>query len=483
MLSSGFNWHELYQQIYERGELFGVDSTLATNPLITTAEGVRPNTIAVGGGAFGDEGKGRIVDAVCARFSDSGQSPLIYRWNGGANAGHTVLVNGQRMALHQLPSGITAQGGVAVLGKGMVIHPGDLLAEFAAAADMITHNGCRIYVQTSAVLALDTHRAFEAALRNWEKGGSGATGRGISPAYADVLLRHPVRVRDFYAHNWREIFTRHYQLYASLINGLGADMASIAVPRLDGEPLSVGDLEMFINRLGEQRQTLAQVIGLTDNPFPEATANTPIIFEGAQAIGLDARYGVYPDITASDPTFGGIVHSTEGAILLHEIAVRAGTIKATYTSSVGARHLPTAMPEPEAHRIREDAHEYGATTLRPRDIAYIDLPCLTFFARVSGMTHIILTHLDIAYSDTPIKVCVGYADGKPYRPDQAYLNTVTPEYIELPSWNGRAIQGVQGLKKLPREAMQYIAFITQALGVAPFMATTGPDREALVSWV
>ncbi|GAB4554848.1 MAG: adenylosuccinate synthase [Anaerolineae bacterium] len=483
MFLSKPNWHGLYQQIYERGELFGVDRALANNPLIMTAEGVRPNTIAVGGGAFGDEGKGRIVDALCARFSESGLSPLIYRWNGGANAGHTVIVNGQRMALHQLPSGVAAQGSVAVLGKGMVIHPGDLLSEFAAAADLIAHNGCRVYVQTSAVLALDTHRAFEAALRNWEKGGSGATGRGISPAYADVLLRHPVRVRDFYAQNWREIFSRHYELYASLIRGLGAEMASIEVPRLDGEPFSVGDLEAFINRLGEQRQTLAQVIGLSDNPFPEATPNMPIIFEGAQAIGLDARYGVYPDITASDPTFAGIAHSTEGAILPHEIAVRAGAIKATYTSSVGARRLPTAMPEAEAHRIREDAHEYGATTLRPRDIAYIDLPCLSFFARVSAMTHVILTHLDIAYADMPIKVCVGYADDKRYRPDQAYLDTVKPEYIELPSWNGRAIQGVRKLNELPREALQYIAFITQALGVLPLMATTGPDREALISWV
>ena len=121
--------------------------------------------------------------------------------------------------------------------------------------------------------------------------------------------------------------------------------------------------------------------------------------EVAQAVGLDPRYGVYPDVTASDPTFYGIIASTEGLVKTGQIAVRLATIKATYTSSVGTRRLPTMMEPELAARIREDAHEYGATTQRPRDIAYLDLPCLRFFADVSGATHLVLTHLDIAYPE------------------------------------------------------------------------------------
>jgi adenylosuccinate synthase len=213
----------------------------------------------------------------------------------------------------------------------------------------------------------------------------------------------------------------------------------------------------------------------------------PFVFEGAQGIGLDARWGVYPDITASDPTYDGITHSTEGIIRAGEIAVRAGAIKATYTSSVGARRLPTQMPEGEAHRIREDAHEYGATTRRPRDIAYLDLPCLRFFAQVSDMNALVLTHLDIAYPDMPIRVCTHYTDASgevaPYRPDQRYLDSITPHYLDLPGWDGQAAQGVRSREALPSAALQYIAFLTQALGCTPLMATTGPQREALIDWM
>jgi adenylosuccinate synthase len=251
----------------------------------------------------------------------------------------------------------------------------------------------------------------------------------------------------------------------------------------------VGDRAAFLRRMGEQAAALRtyiepQTFALIRDTWADET--TPFVFEGAQGIGLDVRWGVYPDVTASDPTFTGIAHSTEGVVLPQQVAVRAGALKATYTSSVGARRLPTQMDEAMAHRIREDAQEYGATTRRPRDIAHIDLPCLRFFIDVSGMDHLVLTHLDIAYADTPIWVCTHYTDSHgervPYRPDQAYLNRVTPHYIELPSWDGQAVQGTRRLAELPRAAVQYIAFLTQALGVKPLMATTGPQRDAVIAW-
>ncbi len=481
---------QLYHQVYSRGELFGVDRPLPHNPLL--APGARPNSIAVAGGAFGDEGKGRIVDELCSQMTRSGAGhTVIYRWNGGANAGHTVIVDGQRIALHQLPAGTLHDGATVVLGKGMVIHPGDLITEIESIRPLLAGRSSFVLrIDAQAVLALDTHRAFESALRAWESGGKGSTGRGISPAYADVLYRHPVRAGDLITPAGKARLARHYDLYAAWMGGMGMSLAEAQVPTLQGDPIAVGSKDVFLARLVSQAEALRGYIDFAAHPLIVQTwadETIPFVFEGAQGIGLDPRWGVYPDITASDPTFDGIMHSTEGIIHARQIAVRAGALKATYTSSVGARRLPTQMPEWEAHRIREDAHEYGATTRRPRDIAYVDLPCLRFFAEVSDMNALILTHLDIAYPDGPIHVCTHYTDATgevaAYRPDQEYLNAVTPQYLDLPSWDGRAVQGVSRLDDLPTAARKYIAFLTQALGCTPLMATTGPQREALIAWM
>ncbi len=476
---------ELYQAVYRRGQLLGVDRPLPVNPLAETSAGVRPYSIAIEGGAFGDEGKGRIVDEVCAALVRAHGVVVVYRWNGGANAGHTVVVAGRTIALHQLPAGVLLEGATVVLGKGMVLHPGDLLAELEDVRALARCIPASLRLDAMAVLALDTHRALESTLRRWETGGRGATGRGISPAYADVLYRHPVRLRDLAADDWSCRLGRHYDLYLAHVGGLGGDLPSQPVPRLHGEPIPVGDKSTFLERLAAQRAALLPHIGDVYDFLRDRWQGgaVPFVFEGAQGVGLDPRFGVYPDVTASDPTFGGILHSTEGLIRPEQIAVRAAAIKATYTSSVGTRRLPTLMAGPLASRIRQDAGEYGATTRRPRDIAHIDLPCLRFFMAVSGATHLALTHLDIAYPDVPLKVCAAYAGGRDYRPDQAYLDTVTPEYLELPSWDGRAVAGARALADLPLAARQYIAFLAGALGVAPLFGTTGPQREALISWL
>ncbi len=480
---------QLWQEIYEQDRLYALDRRLPENPLIAVAAGVRKNSIAVEGGAFGDEGKGKIVDELCSQFARRFGALIVYRWNGGANAGHTIEFTGKRLALHQLPSGALTPGATVILGKGMVVHPGDVVAEIRE-VERITGQAlpARLLIDAMAVLALDTHRAFEACLKGWESGGAGATGRGISPAYADVLLRHPMRADDLKAADWQDRLGRHYDLYAALIGGLGEQLAEIQVPSLEGK-YPVGAKTTFLERLAAQRDALLPYLQDVHQMVFDAWNNSeiPFVFEGAQAVGLDPRFGVYPDVTASDPTFGGILHSTEGIVHPAQIAVKAGAIKATYTSSVGTRRLPTLMDAPLANRIREDAHEYGATTRRPRDIAHIDLPCLRFFARASGMTHLVLTHLDIAYADTPIKVCTHYTDEHgqvaPYRPDQGALNRVTPHYLELPSWDGVQVRGLKTLEELPPEAIKYVAFLSRALGVTPIFGTTGPQRDAILSWI
>lgn len=442
----------------------------------------RKNSFAFCGGAFGDEGKGRIVDEYVNNYLAKGPV-IVYRDNGGANAGHTVaLTDGTRIAMHQLPSGVFCPKATLILGKGMVIHPGDLIEEIKEVKSASGGKIARILVDKMAVLSLDTHRAFETTLKTWQEGGRGATGRGISPAYADVLLRHPLRVRDIKTFNLNKI-KKHYQLYQAFHQGLGVDMAKVQVPMLGSTGLvEVGSEAIFIKKLKKQSKLLGPYIKDISSFLKDTWNNEryTFIFEKAQAIGLDYRWGVYPDVTASDTTFSGIKSATEGIIDHTNIDIRAAVIKATYMSSVGTRILPTIMEESLAKRIREDAFEYGATTRRPRGIAYLDLPALKYYTKVGDINYHVLTHMDIVYPNIPVKVCVGYTlngINVDYRPDQEYLLKVKPIYKEFKSWDSQKIQQARDYDDIPSEAKKFLKFISHELGTKILMITTGPKRD------
>ncbi len=479
------NFSNIYAQVYDQQKLFDISSTKA-HPF--TGTGVRANSIAIVGGALGDEGKGRITDEMTADFLKTAQKVVHYRDNGGANAGHSVEIGDIRIALHQLSSGVLQKGCICVLGKEMVIHPEDLVLEIQEVKKVLQAKTlpASLHIDELAFLCLDTHRAFEVVLKARSTGSLGSTGRGISPAYADIVYRHPLQMRDLFSATWRERLTDHYNLYAAWVKGFGYELSEIKVPRLDGTTLAVGTVETMIERLATAREVLKPFVhDVHDLIEQEWAAKTPFVFEKAQALGLDKRWGVYPDVTASDCTFDGICSSTEGIVDPQEIAVKAATIKATYSSSVGSRKLPTLIIDGLADRIREDAHEYGATTKRPRDIAYLDLPMLSYLFRVGGVKYLTITHLDISYPEIPIKVCVDYTvNGKSvaYRPDQAFLNTVTPVYVEVPSWDGEAVRQITSPAKLPLAAQQYLAFVSKSLQAKLLMATTGPKREQTIRW-
>jgi len=449
----------------------------------------RINSVAVGGGAYGDEGKGRIVDEYVDYFSKK-LKVILYRDNGGANAGHTVEVGDKRIALHQLPSGIFTKGATVILGKGMVIHPQDLLEEIRQVKEV---NGgklpVKIIIDEMAALSLDTHRAFEGVVKDWQESVKGTTGRGIGPAYGDVLTRRAIRMRDL--KNWDEDkIKKHYQLYAALIKGMDADLAKAEVNRLasSGKEL-VGSLDQFMSKLKAQSKELSPYIGEVFTLLSNAWAKPKqfaMIFEKAQGVGLDPRYGVYPDTSESDCTFAGISSSSEGAINADQINYRVSVIKATYMSSVGSRKLPTLITGKIAERIREDAHEYGATTKRPRDVAWIDIPALKFFNKMTKATHLGLTHMDIVYPDTPIKVCVAYKlKGKTvgYRPDQEYLLKVKPVYKEFKPWSREKIQKAKSLKEIPAAAKKFINFLSKQIGAPIQIITTGPKREQSIKLI
>lgn len=443
---------------------------------------LRPRTYGICGGAYGDEGKGRIVDKLVHDLSKKGEV-VVYRDNGGANAGHTVeFPNGQRIALHQLPSGVFINGAVVVLGKEMVIHPGDLLEELKSVkAVTVTKDRAAIKIDELAVLSLDTHRAYESVLKDWQSGGKGSTGRGISPAYADVLLRHPLRMRDILGKDVKKL-SAHYDMYSALIKGLGQNLAQVKVPTSTGVPMAVGSRDEFVDRVVGQVRKLKTHVSDIRSWLAEKWSDKKcaFVFEKAQAVGLDCRWGVYPDVTASDTTFAGIFSATEGVIDPDHIQVKAGVIKATYMSSVGSRKLPTLCTTALADKIREDAHEYGATTKRPRDIAYLDLPALRFFSRVGKLNALILTHMDIVYPKQKVKICVDYRiKGKSvaYHPDQVFLDQVKPVYKELETWDAQELGKAKNYEQLPKATKTFLKFVSKEIGVPITMITTGPRRD------
>jgi adenylosuccinate synthase len=442
-------------------------------------KGRRPNSIAVIGAFFGDEGKGRITDELADYFLNKKHYKriVVYRDNGGANAGHTISYDNKKISLHQIGSGILHKKAYVILGKGMVIHPSDLLEEIQEIKDVFGFKTLpsKLRLDINATLSLDTHRALEGVFKNSKSktlGSSASTGRGISPAYADILVRFPVTFRDLYREKWNEILSEHYDRYSNMIKGFGIDLKDIEIQRFKGRVYKIGSKKKFIDDLEKPRELLKPYVqDLYDFLKKEWNSDTPFIFEKAQAIGLDTRWGAYPDVSVSNCCLDGITSSTEGIINHNDISARLGVIKSTYTSSVGKRILPTPMDEKLATRIREEANEYGATTKRPRDLVHTDLTMLKYFCKVSGIEELVFTHMDIVY-DEPIKVSMKYKSGE-YRPDMEYLKNLEPVYKEFKKWNREDL-----LKpELSKEILNFINTISQETSTTPVMLTYGPDRN------
>jgi adenylosuccinate synthase len=411
------------------------------------AEIFRGNSYAIGGGYYGDEGKGKFTDYFANEFFKKGIPLTVFRVNGGANAGHTLEFDGKRVALHQLPCGLFVDNTTVVLGNDMVLHPTGLVEEIDKAKEISNNKlSSSIKISLHAGLALDTHRAYESAT-----GKNGSTGRGIGPSNSNINLnKFVVNVKDFVNGDW-EKFGKHYDFYKDQIAGLGQDLSSIKVATLDNSKIEVGNKDEFINRLKEARERLLPFIQDVQ-PYIRSTWNNEnhaYIFEMAQAIGLDPKYGLYPDVTSADTTFNAINTSTEGLVNYREVEHRISTIK-TYISSVGVRVLPTLMPVEKATRIRNDNNEFGASTGRSRDIACLDLPTLRFFNNVGGANEIGITHMDSVYPNEPIRICTDYQiDGQSveYRPYQEWADQVTPIYTEVPTWDKNRISLAKILEK------------------------------------
>jgi adenylosuccinate synthase len=412
-----------------------------------------PATVIVGA-QWGDEGKGKIVDLL-AQSSD-----VVCRYQGGPNAGHTIVRDGETFKLHHVPSGILYGGTICVVGAGCVIDPGLLVEELdELEVRGIQTDGLRISGNTH--LIMPWHVASDAASeRRLGRLQIGTTRRGIGPAYADKAARLGIRMQDILD---PKILRQKFETALAEKN------------RLHDEPLEPGDLadrmETFAARL---RPYVADTSLLVDQAL---RAGQRVLLEGAQGTLLDLDHGTYPFVTSSNPVAGAA--ATGIGIGPTRIDNVLGVAKA-YVTRVGEGPFPTEIEGPDQERIRKLGEEYGTTTGRERRCGWLDLVALRFAVRVNGMTSLALTKLDVLSEFEEIPVCTAYRlpDGREiaeFPAHQSDFHHATPVYETLPGWREPLDDG------LPGAARDYVEFVGGALELEVTMVGTGADRERIIT--
>jgi adenylosuccinate synthase len=412
-----------------------------------------PATVIVGA-QWGDEGKGKIVDLL-AQSSD-----LVCRYQGGPNAGHTIVSGGETFKLHHVPSGILYEGKISVIGAGCVVDPRLLVEEIdALEARGISTAGLRL--SGNAHLIMPWHVASDSASeRRLGRLQIGTTRRGIGPAYADKAARLGIRVQDVLD---PKILRQKFETALAEKN------------RLLDEPLEPGDLA---DRMEECAARLRPYIADTSLLVERALkAGQKVLLEGAQGTLLDLDHGTYPFVTSSNPVAGAA--ATGIGIGPTRIESVIGVAKA-YVTRVGEGPFPTEIEGPDQERVRELGEEYGTTTGRERRCGWLDLVGLRFAARVNGMTSLVLTKLDVLSSFAEIPVCVRYAlpDGTEtddFPAHQSDFHHARPVYEVLPGWQ-EPLDGT-----LPPAARRYVEFVEEGLELQVEMVGTGADRESVIT--
>ena len=425
-----------------------------------------PKNKVVLGLQWGDEGKGKVIDLLAAR------TDVVVRCQGGANAGHTVVVNGKKSVLHLLPSGILHDQATCIIGNGVVVDPLALCSELDELISGGADPTSRLLVSDRAHVVLPSHKALDAAFES-NKGAAkvGTTLRGIGPCYADKIARTGLRCGEL-----RDLpgFTAKLRTHLTQVNGQLVHLGAKAL-----------DIDAAIAQIMPACTRIAPLIADTADLLHKASAaGKAFLFEGAQGVLLDIDYGTYPFVTSSNTGVGGVI---AGSGLSHKsLGEIIGVVKA-YSTRVGSGPFPVELVGPETgakgEEIRKRGHEFGATTGRPRRCGWLDLVAVGFSCRLNGVDSIALTKLDILDPETEIPVCVAYEiDGKridtiPARIDD--LARAKPIYQMLPGWRS-PLNPIRRWDDLPANARSYIEFIEKRLGVRVRWIGTGPGREEIV---
>ena len=422
-----------------------------------------PNVVLVGA-QWGDEGKGKVVDYLSPR------ADLVARFQGGPNAGHTLVVDGQTTILHLIPSGILQPGTLNLIGSGVVLDPDVLFEEVDRLAERGVEIGReRLRVSDRAHVILPVHAALDQA-REEAQGRLtlGTTGRGIGPAYEDRVGRSGLRVHDL-------LEPQH--LRARLEEVLAE--RNFLLEKLYGwPPVDLDEVTKSASRWGERLAPLVDDVGLTIDRA--LRAGRSVLFEGAQGTLLDIDHGTYPYVTSSTTLAGG---ACAGAgIGPTRIDGVIGITKA-YTTRVGGGFFPTEDEGAAGQHMGRVGDEFGATTGRRRRCGWLDLVVLRYAVRVNGLTSLAISKLDVLTGLDELRVCVAYrADGRELGEFPASPNVLRgcrPVYESFPGWS-EPIAGAQALSDLPAAARDYIGRIEEALGVSADFIGVGPERDATI---
>jgi adenylosuccinate synthase len=410
------------------------------------------------GAQWGDEGKGKVVDML------SEHADIVARYQGGANAGHTVCIDDKTHVLHLIPSGIFHQHITCVIGNGVVIDPQALMSEIAQLqAAGIDING-RLLVSHNAHLIMPYHKMLD-SMR--EKGSAkiGTTGRGIGPAYIDKVMRVGIKIVDLLD---RDIFAKKLKTNIEEKNEI--------ITKIYGETKI--DVDAIIAEYQEFDKKIDEYITDTSLYLNNALKDGKnIIAEGAQGALLDVDHGTYPFVTSSNPTSGGAC--TGLGIPPSAVESVVGIVKA-YSTRVGNGPFPTELLDETGERLRTIGHEFGATTGRPRRCGWFDAVALKYSAMVNGIRKTVITKLDVLDEFEEIKVCVGYeASGKrlkTFPSDVKTLESVKPVYETFAGWK-TDLSDVRTYAKLPPKTRTYLDALADLTGTETWIVSVGPRRD------
>ena len=412
------------------------------------------------GAQWGDEGKGKVVDLIAPTVD------VVARYQGGANAGHTIMWGDQTFVLHLIPSGIFHDGTTCVIGNGVVIDPAALVEEIRQIEALGYDVAGRLKISHNAHLIMPYHKALDQARERWRDAEAiGTTGRGIGPAYVDKFARSGIRVVDLLDRDGlRKKLTAAIEEKNDILS------AVYGSERLD--------VDAIVDEYVEFDQMIDPYVTDTSAFLNEALAEgQTILAEGAQGALLDVDHGTYPYVTSSHPTSGGAC--TGLGIPPTAIDRIIGIVKA-YSTRVGNGPFPTELEDETGERLRSQGQEFGATTGRPRRCGWLDLVALGYTTRLNGFTELAVTKLDVMEGLPELKVCTEYEiDGKRttrFPTDLRTLSRAQPVYQTLPGFTGD-MEAAGSVGDLPREAQDYLQFVSSHLDVPITVIGTGPKRE------
>jgi adenylosuccinate synthase len=415
------------------------------------------------GTQWGDEGKGKITDFF------AGEVDYVVRFQGGNNAGHTVIVNGEIFKLHLIPSGVLYSKPVSVIANGVVVDPKVLLTEIAG----LQKRGVdpNLLVSDRAHIIMPYHIDMDVAITEHQgKLAAGSTKRGIAPVYADKMYRHGIRMIDLLE---PEIF--HEKLEKSYLFN-----KNLAEDALGGKISSSID-KIYSDYLKYGTQLKKYIADTSVILYEAKKAGKSILFEGAQGISLDVDHGIYPHTTSSNTAAGNIASGC--GVSFTKIDKIIGAAKA-YVTRVGISPFPSEIEGENAKLLRDKGNEYGTTTGRPRRVGWLDLVQLRQAVRVNGLTDIALIKLDVLNNFKELPVCVAYEiNGKIISEMPASLGdyrNAKPIYKILPGWNNFNIDGKSDFSSLPKNILKYIGFIEKEVDCSITIVSVGPQRHQTV---